>query len=545
MLPEKDSLNAPILAASSSGVINDNKAKLTRVDFGVLVTGLLIAYFLPAFDQTVVITALPAITADLGHLYLFGYVVSMYLVTSCASGPFFGTLSDRFGRRPVFLVSVLLFLGGSILCGVSIDMYMLIGSRALQGIGGGGISMLTQIIFADIMSPQERAKFASMTSLVLAVASVLGPLIGGILSDAKAWRWIFFLNIPVGVISAVLALKYLDYDNPRGDAVILDFRGSVLSAAAVSLLLLSIGSTNDEFWLSPVGLLGFGFGLVLLVCFFVVEAKVPSPVLPLRLFKIRNVAVSTACMFSANLVQVTCLSLFTLYFQFVYYDSARISGVELLPLLGLLVVSATLTGYYLAKTSVFRPFLVLGSVSLLVPLVLLHGLKSDSIYWGLPFSSMMAIGLGYGFIAPVSKVICQNAVQSEDNAAVTVLVIFARTLGGAIGSGLYGAIFSYRLHSHVQSTFGSDDQGFENLSPSQLRDTSYISSTDLPLYLGDFTEALGDSFLAMVPVVLVTLIPTLCAVPVKLKSKKKIRSTLDTRSQELRQSRSDQTTEQI
>ncbi len=408
---------------------------------------ILLALFLFALDQTVVGTALPRIVTDLRGDNLYTWVVTVYLLTATISGPIYGKLSDLFGRKPIFIWAVSLFLIGSILSGLSQQMWQLILFRGIQGLGGGAMFPVALAVVADLYTPAERGKYLGLFGAVFGLSSLVGPGIGGFITDQFSWHWIFYVNVPLGLVSLVLMWRLLPAVR-RGVVGHIDYLGAAVFALAIAPFLIGLTNKQTGEWSDPaVGgliLLGLAFAVV----FIWVESRVPEPIVPLGLFRNRAFTISVSGMFLAAFGFFTAAIFLPRWFQAVQGASATESGYNLLPLLAALIFSAIASGQIVARTGRYK-VLMFGSLLLLAAgLFMLTNLRADTdrrILW----LWMVVTGLGIGPSFAVFTLIVQNSVDAGCVGVATASLTFFQQIGGTIGLTLAGTAFASRLVTEV------------------------------------------------------------------------------------------------
>lgn len=409
---------------------------------------ILLALFLFSLDQTVVGTALPRIVTDLKGDTLYAWVVTVYLLTATISGPIYGKLSDLFGRRPIFIFAVSLFLVGSILSGLSQQMWQLILFRGLQGLGGGAVFPVALAVVADLYTPAERGKYLGLFGAVFGLSSLVGPGIGGFITDQFTWHWIFFVNVPLGLVSLVVMWRLLPAIRRPGAGRNIDYLGAAAFALAIAPFLVGLTNKQSGEWTDPaVGglmLLGLAFGAV----FILIESRVPEPIVPLGLFRIRSFTISVSGMFLAAFGFFGAVIFLPRWFQTVAGASATESGYNLLPLLAALIFSAILSGQIVARTGRYK-FLMLGSLLVLAAgLYMLTNLRADTPRTTL-WAWMVVTGLGIGPSFAVFTLIVQNSVDVGCVGVATASLTFFQQIGGTIGLTIAGTVFAGRMVTEV------------------------------------------------------------------------------------------------
>lgn len=410
----------------------------------LIFSGLAVGMLLAALDQTIVGTALPTIVGDLGGLNHLSWVVSAYLLASTASTPLYGKFSDLFGRKQMFQASIVIFLIGSALCGLSQNMIELIAFRGLQGLGAGGLMTLAMTIIGDVVPPRERGRYQGLIGGVFAISSVAGPLLGGFFTDHLSWRWVFYVNLPLGVAALAITSAVLHLKNPRVKHRI-DFVGSALFVSAVSAALLAISWGGQQYaWSSSVILGLAAASLVLLAVFLLVESKASEPILPLRLFRSDVFSVSTAATLVIGLAMFGAIIYLPLYMQVVQGRSATASGLLMIPLMIGILVASIFSGRWISKHGHYKRFPIVGSVLLTLGMYLLSTVGVSVNQW-LFSLYMVVLGAGLGLNMQVLVLAVQNAVDYKDLGIATGVTSFMRSMGGSFGVAIGGAILANRL----------------------------------------------------------------------------------------------------
>jgi EmrB/QacA subfamily drug resistance transporter len=411
----------------------------------LIFVALLLVLLLAALDQTIVSTALPTIVGDLGGIAHLSWVVTAYLLASTITGPLYGKLGDLYGRKRVLQTAIVVFLVGSALCGLAQSMAQLIAFRALQGLGAGGLMVVTLAVVGDIIPPRERGRYQGFFGAVFGVSTVIGPLLGGFFVDNLSWRWIFYVNIPVGAVAlTVIATAFRSRETSTRHAI--DYLGAVLLAGALAAVVLftSLGGTTWA-WGSPevIGLMVVS--VVLVPAFLLVESRVAEPILPLTLFRNHTFAVTSAIGFIVGFALFGAVTYLPLYFQVTKGSSPTASGLQLTPLMAGVLVTSITSGQLITRLGRYRVFPIVGTAVMAVAMFLLSRL-------GVGTSTIVAavfaclLGLGLGMVMQVLVLAVQNAVDRPVMGVATSGSTLFRQVGGSIGVALFGTIFASRVH---------------------------------------------------------------------------------------------------
>ncbi|MFG2927541.1 DHA2 family efflux MFS transporter permease subunit [Streptomyces achromogenes] len=470
------------------------------VPIGALLLGLLLA----ALDQTIVSTALPTIVSDLGGLEHLSWVVTAYLLASTAATPLWGKLGDQYGRKRLFQIAIVIFLIGSALCGMAQDMPQLIAFRALQGLGGGGLMVLSMAIVGDLVPPRERGRYQGLFGAVFGATSVLGPLLGGLLTEHLSWRWVFYVNLPVGVVALAVIAVALRLSHRAAHHVI-DYLGTFLIAAVATCLVL-VASLGGTTW--PWGsarIIGLAvLGVVLAVAFVAVERRAAEPVLPLRLFRVRTFTLASVISFVVGFAMFGAMTYLPTFLQVVHGVTPTLSGVHMLPMVFGLLLSSTVSGQIVSRTGRWKVFPVAGTAVTTLGLLLLARLDEHG---GTAVMStyFFVFGLGLGLVMQVLVLIVQNAVPYEDLGVATSGATFFRSIGASFGVAIFGTVFASRLGDKLADAFRGvrlpPGVGADALK-SDPRGIAALPPAPRQAALHAYASAITDVFLYAAPVAL-------------------------------------------
>jgi EmrB/QacA subfamily drug resistance transporter len=404
----------------------------------VIMSGLMLGMFLAALDQTIVTTALTRISEDFHHLNLYSWVVTSYLLTSTVTTPLYGKISDLFGRKAIFQFAIVVFLVGSALSGLSQNMLQLIIFRGIQGLGGGGLFSVALSIVGDVIPPRDRGRYQGYFGAVFGVASVIGPLIGGFLVDEASWRWVFYVNLPIGALALVVVNRVLHNDR-RHNAASIDVGGALLAVGGVALLLVAAQSIGQYAKLTSLAEIAGPIGLILIVAFVWWETRVSEPILPLRLFRNNVFAVASALSLITGAVMFGAILFLPEYLQIVRGVSPTLSGLRLLALLVGLLFTSIGSGRLISKWGRYKGFIVAGTALTSVGIYLMSLITVSTGALAL-YAMMFLVGAGLGLFMQTLVLATQNSIARQDMGVGTSAITFFRTLGGAIGAAVLGAV---------------------------------------------------------------------------------------------------------
>ncbi len=468
----------------------------------LLFPALLLVMLLAALDQTIVSTALPTIVGELGGLDRLSWVVTAYLLTSTIVVPLYGKFGDLFGRKIVLQTAIVIFLAGSALCGIAQNMPQLIALRALQGIGGGGLMVVTMAAVGDVIPPAQRGKYQGMFGGVFGVATVVGPLLGGFLVEHLSWRWIFYINLPLGALALVVIGAVF---KPRVQHVkhVIDYMGAGWLAAALTCLILFTSEGGSLLpWNSPQLWLTLLMGLVAVAGFIHEEKHAVEPIMPLALFRERTFVLSSLIGFIVGVSLFGSVTFLPLYLQVVKGSTPSQAGMQMLPMMGGVLVMSMVAGRIISKIGKYRMFPILGTGCVAVAMMLLARLEIATpitqmyLYMGL-------LGCGLGMVMQVLILAVQNTVEFRHMGVATSGATLFRSIGGSVGVAAFGAVFSHGLHTRLAALISADVALPQPLTPEVIR---HLPPALHAQYLDAFAGALHTVYLSAACVVVLAFV---------------------------------------
>lgn len=497
--------------AAASAALSDNG--MTHREVLTALSGLLLGMFVSMLASTVVGTSLPLIISDLeGDQSAFTWVVTATLLATTVSTPIWGKLADLFNRKLLLQLALVIFVVASAVAGFSQDPSTLITMRVFQGIGAGGLAALSQIVMADIISPRERGRYAGLFGAVMAVATVGGPLLGGVITDGLGWRWNFFVGLPIAVVALVLLQRTLHLPKRPKQKVTIDYLGIVLISAGVSLLLLWVTFAGNDFeWISVPSLAMVGAAALLLIIAVIVELRAKEPVIPLGLFKNRTFTLSVIASISVGVAMFGTAVFLSQYMQLARGATPTESGLLTIPMMAGVLISSTVIGALVSRRGKWKGYMITGAALMVVGSVLLAQLHYDTDFWYVGVA-MFVLGAGVGMVMQNLVLVVQNTTEVKNLGVATSAVTFFRSLGGTIGVAVMGSILGTVVAENIKSGIGGLDPEQQLEAAKTLGTGGAIPQiSQLPDFLRVVVESaygtgVGSVFLAAVPLAIVTLI---------------------------------------
>ena len=499
----------------------DTPVKMTHRQVLEALTGLLLGMFVSMIATTVVSTSMPVIVHDLGgDQAAYTWVITATLLTTAISTPIWGKLADLFNRKLLIQIAIVVFVGATVAAGFAQDTSTLIAFRAIQGIGGGGLAALSQVIMADIISPRERGRYMGLFGAVMAVATVGGPLLGGWITDVANWRWNFFVALPFAVAALIILQKTLHISTERTRKVSIDYVGIVLLSAAVSLILIWITNAGSTFdWWSTETVLMVGGAVVAAIAFIIVELKVREPLIPLTLFKGRTFTLSVLASISIGVAMFGTSVYLAQYMQLSRGATPTEAGLMTLPMMAGLLISSMVIGQLVTRFGKWKGYLILGSVLLIAGSVMLSTLHYDTNFF-LVSVYMFVMGAGVGMTMQNLVLIVQNVAKPSEMGVASSGVTFFRSLGGTIGVSVMGAVLANSLtglftdgKEHIGAAIAKlGDKGAEvaaQLSSGTLPEVRLLPEPVRSIIEDFYAQAISHAFLIGIPLAVISLIAIL------------------------------------
>ncbi|MFF7608845.1 DHA2 family efflux MFS transporter permease subunit [Streptomyces parvulus] len=516
---------AGVRAHAKHGGGSTGDAPMTHRQIMEALSGLLLGMFCAILSSTIVTNALPEIIGDLGGgQSAYTWVVTASLLTMTASTPLWGKLADQISKKALVQTALVVFVIGSVIAGLAQNPAMLITARAIQGLGGGGLSALAQIIMAAMIAPRERGRYSGYLGATFAVATVGGPLLGGVITDTSwlGWRWCLYVGVPFAIIALIVLQKTLHLPvNKR--KVKVDWTGAFFITAAVCLLLIWVTFADDKYsWASWQTGVMVGGAVLLTLIFLFVESKASEPIIPLRLFKNRTITLASLASLFVGIAMFAGTVYFSQYFQLARDKSPTMSGLMTIPMIGGLFVSSTVSGIVITKTGKWKRWLLAGGVLLTAGLGLLSTMRYDTAYWHIAIF-MALMGLGVGMMMQNLVLCTQNQVAPSDLGAASSTVTFFRSLGGAVGVSVLGSVMSSRISHYASDTIGQLSPQ-EQAAAAKASGSGAIPDMDmLPHGIREWLESayghgIADIFLYVAPIALIGFLVTLFIKEVPLRT---------------------------
>ncbi|QEV07382.1 MDR family MFS transporter [Streptomyces prasinus] len=511
--------------AERGGTSSASGAPMSHRQILEALSGLLLGMFAAILSSTIVSNALPEIITELGGgQSAYTWVVTAALLSMTASTPLWGKLADLVSKKTLVQTALVIFIVGSVVAGMSQNTGMLITARVIQGLGAGGLTALAQIIMAAMISPRERGRYSGYLGATFAVATVGGPLVGGVITDTSwlGWRWCLYVGVPFALIALLVLQKTLKLPETRRKVKV-DWAGAFFITAAVSLLLIWVTFADDKFaWVSWQTYAMVGGALLLTLVFLFVETKAAEPIIPLRLFRNRTITLASVASLFVGIAMFAGTIYFSQFFQLARNESPTMSGVLTIPMIGGLFVSSTVSGLIITRTGKWKSWLVAGAALLTAALGLLSSIRYDTLYWHIGLF-MMIMGLGTGMMMQNLVLCTQNQVDPSDLGAASSVVTFFRSLGGAVGVSVLGSVMSTRINHYAEDTIGSlspqeQAAAARSAGSGELPDMDLLPDGIRTWLESAYGHGIADIFLYVTPVAFLAFLVTLFIKEVPLRT---------------------------
>ncbi|MFC1226925.1 MDR family MFS transporter [Streptomyces sp. Sce081] len=511
--------------AERGGTSSASGAPMSHRQILEALSGLLLGMFAAILSSTIVSNALPEIITELGGgQSAYTWVVTAALLSMTASTPLWGKLADLVSKKTLVQTALVIFIVGSVVAGMSQNTGMLITARVIQGLGAGGLTALAQIIMAAMISPRERGRYSGYLGATFAVATVGGPLVGGVITDTSwlGWRWCLYVGVPFALIALLVLQKTLKLPETRRKVKV-DWAGAFFITAAVSLLLIWVTFADDKFaWVSWQTYAMVGGALLLTLVFLFVETKAAEPIIPLRLFRNRTITLASVASLFVGIAMFAGTIYFSQFFQLARNESPTMSGVLTIPMIGGLFVSSTVSGLIITRTGKWKSWLVAGAALLTAALGLLSSIRYDTPYWHIGLF-MMIMGLGTGMMMQNLVLCTQNQVDPSDLGAASSVVTFFRSLGGAVGVSVLGSVMSTRINHYAEDTIGSlspqeQAAAARSAGSGELPDMDLLPDGIRTWLESAYGHGIADIFLYVTPVAFLAFLVTLFIKEVPLRT---------------------------
>lgn len=469
---------------------------------GLIVAALLLVMLLSALDQTIVSTALPTIVGELGGLDQLSWVVTAYLLSSTVVLPLYGKLGDLYGRKIVLQVATVLFLAGSALCGVAQDMTQLIVLRALQGLGGGGLMVVTMAAIGDLVPPDRRARYQGMFGGVYGLATIVGPLLGGFLVEHLSWRWIFTINLPLGFVAlAVIGIAFRPHTAHVKHRI--DYMGAAFLATALTCVILFTSEGGSLLpWSSPQLWMTLALGIVAIGGFVYEERLAAEPIMPLELFRHRTFVLVSLIGFVVGIALFGSVTFIPLYLQVVKGSTPSQAGMQLLPMMGGMLATSVVSGRLISRLGSYRAFPIGGTLIGGIAMTLLSTLSLDTPLHTM-YAYMALLGIGLGMVMPVLTLAVQNTVEFRHMGVATSGATLFRSIGGSLGVAAFGALFSHGLQARMTAALPAGTELPPALGPSAVHQ---LPDVVRDAYLHAFAGSLHVVYLAAATVIAIAFV---------------------------------------